>query len=83
MSNPAVDWARVRADFPVLQRTLDGQPIVYLDSANTSQKPHAVIDAIADFMRTAYAPINRSAYRMAAAAKARWPPVSSPPPSTR
>ena len=66
--NSSVDWARVRADFPVLQRTIDGQPIVYLDSANTSQKPHAVIDAMADFMRTAYAPINRSAYRMAAAA---------------
>jgi cysteine desulfurase/selenocysteine lyase len=64
----SVDWARVRADFPVLQRTIDGQPIVYLDSANTSQKPNAVIDAMADFMRTAYAPINRSAYRMAAAA---------------
>ena len=68
MSTSAVDWARVRADFPVLQRTIDGQPIVYLDSANTSQKPNAVIDAMADFMRTSYAPINRSAYRMAAAA---------------
>ena len=68
MSNPAVDWARVRADFPVLQRTLDGQQIVYLDSANTSQKPNVVIDAMADFMRSSYAPINRSAYRLAAAA---------------
>ena len=68
MNTSAVDWARVRADFPVLQRTIDGQPIVYLDSANTSQKPNAVIDAMADFMRTSYAPINRSAYRMAAAA---------------
>jgi len=68
MSNAAVDWARVRADFPVLQRTIDGQPLVYLDSANTSQKPNAVIDAMADFMRMSYAPINRSAYRLAAAA---------------
>ena len=68
MSTSAVDWARVRADFPVLQRTIDGQPLVYLDSANTSQKPNAVIDAMADFMRTSYAPINRSAYRLAAAA---------------
>ena len=68
MTSSTVDWARVRADFPVLQRTIDGQPIVYLDSANTAQKPNAVIDAMADFMRTSYAPINRSAYRLAAAA---------------
>jgi cysteine desulfurase/selenocysteine lyase len=44
---------------------IDGQRLVYLDSANTSQKPNAVIDAMADFMRNGYAPINRSAYRMA------------------
>jgi cysteine desulfurase/selenocysteine lyase len=68
MSTGAVDWKAVRADFPVLQRTIDGAPLVYLDSANTSQKPHAVIDAMADFMRNDYAPINRSAYRLAAAA---------------
>jgi cysteine desulfurase/selenocysteine lyase len=68
MSSTAVDWKAVRADFPVLQQTIDGAPIVYLDSANTSQKPNAVIDAMADFMRTSYAPINRSAYRLAAAA---------------
>ena len=68
MSTAAVDWARVKADFPVVNGRIDGQPIVYLDSANTSQKPHAVIDAMADFMRHSYAPINRSAYRLAAAA---------------
>ena len=68
MSAAAVDWARVKADFPVMNGRIDGQPIVYLDSANTSQKPHAVIDAMADFMRHSYAPINRSAYRLAAAA---------------
>jgi cysteine desulfurase/selenocysteine lyase len=60
-----VDWAAVKADFPVLQRMIDGQRLVYLDSANTSQKPNAVIDAMTDFMRNGYAPINRSAYRMA------------------
>jgi cysteine desulfurase/selenocysteine lyase len=60
-----VDWADVKADFPVLQRMIDNQRLVYLDSANTSQKPNAVIDAMTDFMRNSYAPINRSAYRMA------------------
>ena len=68
MSTAGVDWKAVQADFPVLQRTIDDQRIVYLDSANTSQKPNAVIDAMADFMRTSYAPINRSAYRLAAEA---------------
>jgi len=62
------DWERIRSDFPVLRREIDGRPIVYLDSANTSQKPEAVIEAMASFMREGYAPINRSAYRLAAAA---------------
>ena len=61
----SVDWSAVKADFPVLQRRIDGQRLVYLDSANTSQKPNSVIDTMADFMRHGYAPINRSAYRLA------------------
>lgn len=63
-----LDVAAVRARFPIFDREIDGQPIVYLDSANTSQKPAEVIDAMADFMRHGYAPINRSAYRLAAEA---------------
>ena len=68
MTNDHVDWTAVKADFPVLSRTVNGGRLVYLDSANTSQKPNAVIDAMADFMRTSYAPINRSAYHLAAEA---------------
>ena len=64
----SVDWKRVRDDFPILRREIDGAPIVYLDSGNTSQKPHAVIEAMDSFQRTSYAPINRSAYRLAAEA---------------
>ena len=63
-----IDWAAVRADFPVLRREIDGTPLVYLDSGNTSQKPHQVIEAMDHFVRTGYAPINRSAYRLAAEA---------------
>jgi cysteine desulfurase/selenocysteine lyase len=63
-----LDVAAVRSRFPIFDREIDGQPIVYLDSANTSQKPAEVIDAMADFMRHGYAPINRSAYRLAAEA---------------
>ncbi len=68
MNTNSVDWAAVKADFPVLQRIIDDQRLVYLDSANTSQKPHAVIDAMADFMRNGYSPISRSAYQLAAEA---------------
>jgi cysteine desulfurase / selenocysteine lyase len=67
-----VDWKRVRDDFPILRREIDGAPIVYLDSGNTSQKPHQVIEAMDVFQRTAYAPINRSAYRLAAEATDRY-----------
>lgn len=62
------DLARIRNDFPHLQRSIEGSPVVYLDSANTSQKPTAVIEAMQHFTEQSYAPINRSAYRMAAAA---------------
>ena len=67
-----VDWAAVRADFPILRREIDGRPLVYLDSGNTSQKPVQVIEAMNEFQRTSYAPINRSAYRIAAEATDRY-----------
>ncbi|HET8661583.1 MAG TPA: cysteine desulfurase [Micromonosporaceae bacterium] len=45
---PRLDVATVRADFPILGRTVNGHPLVYLDSANTSQKPRPVLDAMAE-----------------------------------
>ena len=68
----ALDALAIRKHFPIFDREIDGQPIVYLDSANTSQKPREVIDAMSSFMETAYAPINRSAYRLAAEATAAY-----------
>jgi cysteine desulfurase/selenocysteine lyase len=64
----ALDVDKIRASFPILSRQIDGAPLVYLDSANTSQKPREVIDAMVAFMENTYAPINRSAYRLAAEA---------------
>jgi cysteine desulfurase / selenocysteine lyase len=55
----------VRADFPILRREQDGRPIAYLDSAATSQKPQAVIDAIADYYRRSNANIHRGVYGLA------------------
>ena len=68
MSASAIDWSAIKTDFPVINRNIDGRRLVYLDSANSSQKPAAVIDAMDSFMRTAYGPINRSAYKLAAEA---------------
>jgi cysteine desulfurase / selenocysteine lyase len=61
-----LDVAAVKRDFPILDRLVRDRPIVYLDSANSTQKPRQVIDAMACFMQTSYAPINRSAYQLAA-----------------
>ena len=58
--------ATLKRDFPVLSREIDGRRLVYLDSANSTQKPTQVIDAMAGFMRHSYAPVNRSSYRLAA-----------------
>jgi cysteine desulfurase/selenocysteine lyase len=54
-----LDVLRVRADFPILSRTVNGKPLVYLDSAATAHKPQQVIDAEADF----YAQHNANAHR--------------------
>ena len=63
-----VDVTALKHQFPLLRREINGQPLVYLDSANTSQKPQMVIDAMSTFMEQSYAPINRSAYALAAEA---------------
>ena len=62
----SIDSAVIRRDFPIFGSEVNGKPLVYLDSANTSQKPNVVIDTMTKFMREAYAPINRSAYSLAA-----------------
>ena len=61
----AFDLDTVRKEFPILSRQIDGAPLVYLDSGNTSQKPRRVIDAMTEFLEHSYAPINRSSYRLA------------------
>jgi cysteine desulfurase / selenocysteine lyase len=60
----------VRADFPILARSFDGRPLVYLDSASTSQKPEVVIEALADHLRNHNANVHRGVYRLAQEADA-------------
>ena len=65
------DVARIRADFPILERRLAGDlPLVYLDSANTSQKPESVIRAIDDHYRLHNANVARAMHQLGAEASA-------------
>ena len=60
--SPRFDVETVRADFPILREIVHGKPLVYLDSANTSQKPEAVIRAMDDYYRHANANIHRATH---------------------
>ena len=62
----------VRSDFPLLARTVHGKPLVYLDSAATSQKPQRVIDALVRYYRDYNANIHRGIYLIAEEATARY-----------
>ncbi len=61
---PALDVARIRADFPILEREVNGRPLVYLDSGNTSQKPRPVIEAVAEHYRRHNANVARSVHTL-------------------
>lgn len=55
---------RVRADFPILATEMNGKPLVFLDSAASSQKPQVVIDAIAHYYQTDHANVHRGVYAL-------------------
>jgi len=60
----AFDVYKVRAEFPILARKIQGKPLVYLDNAATSQKPQAVIDAIVHYYTTENANIHRGVHTL-------------------
>lgn len=61
----------IRADFPILSRTMaDGHPLVYLDSANTAQKPQVVIDAMVDHLERHNANVARAMHQLGAESSA-------------
>ncbi|KJM65685.1 bifunctional cysteine desulfurase/selenocysteine lyase [Pluralibacter gergoviae] len=59
---------QVRAQFPILGREVNGQPLAYLDSAASAQRPNAVIDAEAEFYRRGYAAVHRGIHTLSAEA---------------
>jgi cysteine desulfurase / selenocysteine lyase len=61
---PPLDVARIRADFPLLAREVNGKPLVYFDNANTSQKPQAVIDTVDQFYRRHNANVARAVHTL-------------------
>jgi cysteine desulfurase/selenocysteine lyase len=67
-----LDVGRLRADFPILGREINGHPLAYLDSASSTQKPQAVIDSIVETYSTSYANVHRGVYTMAEETTARY-----------
>ena len=57
--------AAIREDFPLLKQTVRGKPLVYLDNANTTQKPQRVLDALTEYYTTYNSNIHRASYQIA------------------
>src|SRR5882672_4723252 len=58
------DWAKLRADFPILDQKVHGKPLVYFDNAATSQKPRAVIDALVHYYEHDNANVHRGIHEL-------------------
>ena len=59
------DVSVVKKDFPLLSREENGEPLIYLDSAATSQKPQKVLEVVDSYYREINANVHRGAYRLA------------------
>jgi cysteine desulfurase/selenocysteine lyase len=60
----APDWAALRADFPILNQTVHGRPLIYLDNGATTQKPRAVIDALVRYYERDNANVHRGVHEL-------------------
>ena len=80
-------WEEIRLDFPVLNQTVNGYPLIYFDNAATSQKPRAVIDTLSHFYERDNSNVHRGLHELSNRATAAyegarrgWPPTSLPSP---
>ena len=72
VAHTPLDSVALRRDFPLLQRTMQGKPLAYLDSAATSQKPRAVLDALQSYYAYSNANVHRGVYQLAEEATAAY-----------
>ncbi|MGM8849834.1 SufS family cysteine desulfurase [Salinicola halophyticus] len=77
LTDLTLDLAAIRQDFPILEREVHGQPLIYLDNAATSQTPVAVIDSLSDYYRRYNANIHRGLHTLADEATAAYEGVRS------
>ena len=67
-----MEFKNIKSEFPIFKQKINGNPLVYLDSANSSQKPKAVIDRISKFYETEYSNVGRSVHTLAVKATNRY-----------
>jgi len=63
-TKPSLDVAKIKKDFPIMERKIHGKPLCYLDSAATSQKPRQVIEAVSEFYSNYNANVHRAIYEL-------------------
>jgi cysteine desulfurase/selenocysteine lyase len=59
-----IDWAKLRADFPILDQKVHGHPLIYFDNAASSQKPRAVIEALTRYYEKDNANVHRGIHEL-------------------
>ena len=62
----------IKSEFPIFKQKINGKPLVYLDSANSSQKPKAVINRLSNFYETEFSNVGRSVHSLAVKATNRF-----------
>jgi cysteine desulfurase/selenocysteine lyase len=74
-AEPPLDVAAIRAQFPILSRTVNGRPLVYLDNGASAQKPQCVIDAVTRGYASEYANVHRGLHTLSTIATERYEAV--------
>ena len=67
-----MDIKNIKSEFPIFKQKINGKPLVYLDSANSSQKPKVVIDRLSNFYETEFSNVGRSVHTLAVKATNRF-----------
>ena len=71
-SGKAINWQKLREDFPILNQQVHGKPLVYFDNAATSQKPRTVIDALVHYYEHDNANVHRGIHELSNRATAAY-----------